>query len=177
MRAKTRGVRGKSKSFRAASRTVRKARREKRQIGARSRALRVSARASSSTTYRDTKSGRFVSESTWKRSKARGGVRYVRLSRKSHRRNRREINILGFDGYVPVAVHSSKPAKLASRHLIAVGRFLRTGEGELLKPFVGKRVGGVELLTDSDRLRILAEADLVKLDALYRNNPVAGRKK
>lgn len=128
-------------------------------------------------TYRDTKSGRFVSESTWKRSKARGGTRYVRQTRKIRHRNRRELNILGFNGYVPVKVHSSKSAKLASRHLIAVGRFLRTGEGALLKPFVGKRVGGVELLTDSDRLRILAEADLVKLDALYRNNPVAGRKK
>jgi hypothetical protein len=128
-------------------------------------------------TYRDTKSGRFVSESTWKRSKARGGTRYVRQTHKIRHRNRRELNILGFDGYVPVAVHSSKPAKLASRHLIAVGRFLRSGEGALLKPFFGKRVAGVELLTDSDRLRILAEADLVKLDALYRNSPVGGRKK
>jgi hypothetical protein len=131
----------------------------------------------SSVTYRDTKTGRFVSKSTWKRSKARGGKRYLRLSRKTLRRNRRELNILSFDGYVPVAVHSSKPAKLASRHLIAVGRFLRTGEGALLGPFVGKRVGGAELLTDPDRLRILAEADLVKLDALYRNSPAGGRKK
>jgi hypothetical protein len=169
--------RRKGASFRDVSRPRRKARREKRQIGARNRALRVSARARSSKAYRDTKSGRFVSESTWKRSKGRGGTRYVRQTRKISHRNRRELNILGFDGYIPVAVHSSKPAKLASRHLIAVGRFLRTGEGELLKPFVGKRVGGVELLTDSDRLQILAEADLVKLDALYRNNPVAGRKK
>jgi hypothetical protein len=127
--------------------------------------------------YRDKKSGRFVSKSAWKRSKAHGGTRYVRQTQKVRRRNRRELNILGFDGYVPVVVRSSKLAKLASRHLIAVGRFLRTGEGALLEPFVGKRVGGVELLTDSDRLRILAEADLVKLDALYRNNPVAGRKK
>jgi hypothetical protein len=169
--------RRKRASFRDVSRPRRKARREKRQIGARNRALRVSARTRSSKTYRDTKSGRFVSESTWKRSKARGETRYVRLSLKIHRRNRLELNILGFEGYVPVAVHSSKLAKLASRHLIAVGRFLRTGESALLKPFVEKRVAGVELLTNSDRLRILAEADLVKLDALYRNNPVAGRKK
>jgi hypothetical protein len=52
----------------------------------------------------------------------------------------------------------------------AVGRFLRTGDIEWLKPFVGKRVGGIELLTDPDRLQILADADLVKLDALYRQN-------
>jgi hypothetical protein len=30
-------------------------------------------------------------------------------------------------------------------------------------------VGGVELLTDPDRLRELADAGLVKLDALYRD--------
>jgi hypothetical protein len=93
--------------------------------------------------YRDKKSGRFVSEFTWKRSKARGGTRYVRLSRKTRRSKRRELSILGFDGYVPIAVHSWKSAKLASKHLNAVGRFLRTGEGELLEPFVGKRVGKV----------------------------------
>ena len=83
---------------------------------------------------------------------------------------RRELNVLGFDGYVPVTVHSSKQAHLASEHLIAVGRFLRTWDFEWLKPFVGKRVGGVELLTDPDRLGVLQDAGLVKLDGLYRNN-------
>jgi hypothetical protein len=120
--------------------------------------------------YRDKKSGRFVAESTWKRSKAQGGTRYVRKRLKVRQGNRRELNVLGFDGYVPVVVRSSKQAKLASRHLIAVGRFLRTGDTEALKPFVGKRVGGVELLTDPDRLRELADAGLVKLDALYREH-------
>ena len=83
---------------------------------------------------------------------------------------RRDLNVLGLDGYVPVVVRSSKQAQLASEHLIAVGRFLRTGDTEWLKPFVGKRVGGVELLTDPDRLRELADAGLVKLDALYREH-------
>jgi len=84
---------------------------------------------------------------------------------------RRDINVLGYDGYEPVVVHSSKQAHFASQHLIAVARFLRPpGDPELLKPFIGKRVGGVELLTDPDRLQILADADLVKLDGLYRNN-------
>jgi hypothetical protein len=127
--------------------------------------------------YRDKKSGRFVAESTWKRSRARGGTRYFRQRLKVPRSNGRELNVLGFDGYVPRVVRSSKPAKLASGHLIAVGRFLRTGDTELLKPFVGKRVGSVELLTDPDRLRELADADLVKLDALYRNQRGQGRRK
>lgn len=83
---------------------------------------------------------------------------------------RRDLRVLGFDGYVPVVVRSSNQAHLASVHLVAVSRFLRTGDTEWLKPFIGKRVGGVELLTDPDRLQILADADLVKLDGLYRNH-------
>lgn len=81
---------------------------------------------------------------------------------------RRDINVLGTEGYVPVTVRSSKLPQLASEHLIAVGRFLRTGDTEWLKPFIGKRVGGVELLTDPERLHILGDAGLVKLDSLYR---------
>jgi hypothetical protein len=122
--------------------------------------------------YRDGTTGRFVSKSTWKRSRALGGARY-----KGARRYSASLNILSFDGYVPVLVHSFKKAQLASQHLNAVGRFLRTGDVELLKPFVGKRVGGVELLTDPDRLHVLADAGLVKLDGLYRQNRGRGREK
>ena len=81
---------------------------------------------------------------------------------------RRDLSVLGFDGYESVVVRSSKQAHLAAEHLVAVGRFLRAGDTEWLKPFIGKQVGGVELLTDPDRLHILADADLVKLDALYQ---------
>ena len=82
---------------------------------------------------------------------------------------RRDLNVLGFDGYVPVVVRSWNQAQLASAHLVASNRFLRTENVEWLKPFIGKRVGGVELLTDPDRLLELANFDLGKLDALYRN--------
>jgi hypothetical protein len=94
---------------------------------------------------------------------------------------RRDLTVLGADGYVPISVRSSKQAQLASAHLIAVGMFLgsipspRRGDIDLLRPFIGKRVGGVELLTDPDRLGELADAGLIKLDALYRNNR-AGRR-
>ena len=107
-----------------------------------------------------------------KRSRALGGSRYTR-----ERRYSANLNVLGFDGYVPVLVHSFKKAQLASQHLNAVGRFLRTGDTEWLKPFVGKRVGGVELLTDPDRLHVLGDAGLVKLDALYRQNRGQGQEK
>jgi hypothetical protein len=100
-------------------------------------------------------------------------IRDPRTGRIAARRGdtfRRDLNVLGFDGYMPVVVRSSKQAHLASEHLIAVGRFLRSGDTKWLKPFVGKRVGGVELLTDPDRLHEFAQADLVKLDTLYREN-------
>jgi hypothetical protein len=90
---------------------------------------------------------------------------------------RRDLTVLGFDGYQPVVVRSSNQAQLDSAHLIAVNRFLRTGDEEWLKPFIGKRVGGVELLTDPDRLHEFADAGLVKLDNLYHNNRVGGREK
>jgi hypothetical protein len=84
-------------------------------------------------------------------------------------RMKRELNVFGSEGYEPVVVRSSKIARLASEHLIAVNRFLRTGDAEWLKPFRRKSIAGVELLTDPDRIREFAEADLVKLDGLYRD--------
>jgi hypothetical protein len=84
-------------------------------------------------------------------------------------RLKRDLNVLGYDGYQPVTVYSFRKAQLASEHLIAAGRFYRTGDTEWLKPFIGKSVGGVKLLTDADRLREFAEADLIKLDGLYRD--------
>jgi hypothetical protein len=89
---------------------------------------------------------------------------------------RRDIYVLSSDGYVPVAVRSWKQTQLASEHLIAVGHFVGitpsrlAGDPQLLKPFVGKRVGGVELLTDPVRLHELAHAGLIKLDSFYREH-------
>jgi hypothetical protein len=87
---------------------------------------------------------------------------------------RRDISVLGFNGFEPISVRSWKQAQLASEHLIAVNRFLRTGDPEWLKPFIGKRVGGVELLTNADRLLEFADADLIRLDTLYRDQGGAG---
>jgi hypothetical protein len=98
-----------------------------------------------------------------------------RYSVKESDRLTRELNVFGADGYKLVSVRSFKQAQLASEHLNAVGRFLRTGDTEWLKPYRGKRVGGIELLTDSDRLNQFADADLVKLDGLYRDQRGAGQ--
>lgn len=81
---------------------------------------------------------------------------------------RRDINVFSADGYVPVTIRSSKQAQLASEHLIAVERYRRTLDTAWLKPFIGKRVGGIELLTDPDRLQILDDAGLSNLDSFYQ---------
>ncbi len=83
---------------------------------------------------------------------------------------RRDINVLGYDGYEPTVTRSSRHTHLASEHLIAIGRYLLTDDPKWLKPFIRKRVSGIELLTDQDRIHMLAGADLVKLDGLYRNH-------
>jgi hypothetical protein len=92
-------------------------------------------------------------------------------------RLKREINVFGADGYEPVTVGSSKQARLASEHLIAINRFLRTGDTEQLKRFRRKRIAGIELLTDPKRIREFADADLVKLDGLYRDQRGHGRRR
>ena len=100
-----------------------------------------------------------------------------RYSATSSDRLKREINVFGMEGYEPVTVRSSKQARLASEHLITINRFLRTGDTEQLKRFRRKRIAGVELLTDPKRIREFAEADLVKLDGLYRDQRGHGYRK
>jgi hypothetical protein len=46
--------------------------------------------------YRDTRSGRFVPKSTWKRSKAQGGTRYKREKQK--RKKEYMVNVIHEDG-------------------------------------------------------------------------------
>lgn len=86
------------------------------------------------------------------------------------KRSKVEINVFGAEGYQTVVGPTSRQARLASRHLNAINRFLgKTGDTEALRPFQGKRIAGIELLTDPRRLREFADADEVKVDGLYRD--------
>lgn len=100
-----------------------------------------------------------------------------RYAPKSSDRLKREIYVFGAEGYQPVADASPRQAKLSSQHLIAINRFLRTGDTKPLKRFRGKRIAGIELLTNPKRIREFADADLVKLDGLYRDQRGHGRRK
>ncbi len=91
---------------------------------------------------------------------------------------RRDILVFSFDGLEPTVARSWKQAQLASKHLIAINQFVnRNGDEELLKPFVGRLIGGIELLTNPDRIRELAGAGLLKVDNLYRQNRGARQEK
>jgi hypothetical protein len=85
--------------------------------------------------------------------------------------------VFGPEGYQLVANPSPRQAKLSSAHLIAINRFLRTGDMASLKQFQGKRIAGIEVLTDPKRIREFADADLVKLDGLYRDQRGHGRRR
>jgi hypothetical protein len=100
-----------------------------------------------------------------------------RYAAKRSKQAKREIYVFGAEGYQLVADASPKQAKLSSKHLIEISRFLRTGDTEPLKQFRGKRVAGIEVLTDPKRIREFADADLVKLDGLYRDQRGHGRRK
>jgi len=85
--------------------------------------------------------------------------------------------VFAAEGYQPVGNASRRQAKLSSRHLIEINRFLRTGDTEQLEKLKGKRIAGIELLTDPKRIREFADADDVRLDGLYRDQRGHGRRK
>jgi hypothetical protein len=86
-------------------------------------------------------------------------------------RFRRDIQVPTAMGPVTVPVYGSKNAESISKYLNAVGHYLRTGDQARLRPFRGKaiKVGGkkIKLVTDPDKLLLLAEADVLHLDQLY----------
>jgi hypothetical protein len=92
-----------------------------------------------------------------------------RHAAKRTKQSTRDIYVFGPEGYQLVADPSPRQAPLSSAHLIAIHRFLRTRDTTWLRPFQGKRIAGIDLLTEPKRLREFADADLVKLDGLYRD--------
>jgi hypothetical protein len=65
-----------------------------------------------------------------------------------------DMRIISTDGVVVRPVRGSRARKLIAEHANAVQRYLRglDPDGDGLERFVGRRVAGVELETDRDRL-------------------------
>jgi DNA-binding CsgD family transcriptional regulator len=85
----------------------------------------------------------------------------------------RRMKLLDDKGRRPGVVRGSKAASLLGRYNDALSKFFSAdkryaGNESLLKPFRGKRVGGIELLTDPKKLVELAEAGELRFgDDLY----------
>ena len=83
------------------------------------------------------------------------------------------MQLLDDKGRRPGVVRGSKAASLLGRYNSALSKFLSAtgeygGDESLLRPFRGKRVGGVELLTDPEKLFDLARAGELSFgDDLY----------
>ncbi len=82
-------------------------------------------------------------------------------------RRRRNMLIPTEQGASPIIVRGSREATLLGRYMSAVGRYLRTGDAELLGEFEGKSIGGHLLITDTDILNHLAQAGALQLDEIY----------
>jgi hypothetical protein len=79
----------------------------------------------------------------------------------------RRMAVYGYHGRVDVDVPTRRAASLVGSHFNAVGRFLATGDPSYLDPFIGRRVGGVELLTDPNRIEQLEARRELDIDDIY----------
>ena len=94
------------------------------------------------------------------------------VPRREADRKPRQLNLLAPKGRRPGVVRGSKAASLLGKYNAALSKFFSAnpnfaGDESLLEPFRGKRVAGVELLTDTQTLVELAEAGELSFDDLY----------
>jgi hypothetical protein len=79
----------------------------------------------------------------------------------------RYLQLPGVDGPVQMIARGSKEAREAARYKAAVNRFL-AGDANALAPWRGKKIAGIELITDKEILKSLAHKDLLPY-SLYRS--------
>ena len=92
-----------------------------------------------------------------------------RIRVKASDRYSARVEIITNEGRLVVTAHGSRERELAGRHRATYRRVLRGKEpASALKQFRDKTVGGHELISDFERLSILAQAGVVgQLDSLY----------
>lgn len=77
------------------------------------------------------------------------------------------MNLIGPKGPKTVIVRGSKSRSLVGRYLNAVKQYLYHGDDSALAEFRGKKVAGHTLITNLNKLRELADADLIAIDRVY----------
>jgi len=78
----------------------------------------------------------------------------------------RYLQIPGLHGPVEIKARGSKEATQAAKYKAAVNRFLR-GDLNSLVPWRGKKIAGIDLITDRQTLKGLAQAERLPY-SLYR---------
>jgi hypothetical protein len=79
----------------------------------------------------------------------------------------RSLQIPGPDGPIELTAHGSREASEVARYKAALNRFL-AGDLGALAPWHGKKIAGVELITDRHTLKGLAQNDLLPY-SIYRS--------
>jgi hypothetical protein len=79
----------------------------------------------------------------------------------------RYLQLPGANGPVAITTRGSREASEAARYKAAVNRFL-AGDAKALAPWRGKKIAGVNLITDRETLKSLAHRDLLPY-GLYRS--------
>jgi len=79
----------------------------------------------------------------------------------------RYLQLPGADGPIDITARGSKQASEISRYKAAVNRFL-AGDANALAPWRGKKIAGIELITEKEILKSLAQKDLLPY-SLYRS--------
>jgi len=82
-----------------------------------------------------------------------------------------KVEILAAEGALTVTARGSRERQLAGQHRATYMDVVRRKKpASALEQFLGKKVGGHELLSDYERLRMLAKAGVLgQLDTLYLN--------
>lgn len=94
----------------------------------------------------------------------REGRRYVPTSAD---RSYQRMSVLSTGGVVDVDVRGSRARSVVGRYWNAIQRFAATGDVGVLTPFVGKRIGGVELATDPDQIEEFLRRREIDIDDIY----------
>ena len=79
----------------------------------------------------------------------------------------RRLVIVTPEGLAEIDVRSSAQASQAARYMNSVKKFLRTGDVAPLKPFEGRSIAGVQLLTDPGVLEDVGMHHSVSLESIY----------
>ncbi len=77
------------------------------------------------------------------------------------------MSVLSTEGLRDIDTRGSRVRSLVGRHWSAIGRFGATGDVAVLRPFVGKRAGGVELASDPDLIEEYLRQGELDIDDIY----------